>query len=471
MRLVMKFGGSLLGSKEGPARAASIVDHSVKQGNEVVVVVSALGDVTDLLLVASSSATRWNRKQVESFVDGLLQLHERTLTSIGLGEGDGSEARHRLSALLGDLKLTLTGISMLREATHRSTDLVLSFGERLSSVIVAAALANRGMHPLPLTGGEAGIVTDSAFGEANPDFARTRRKSRAKLAPLLSKGTVPVVTGFIARTGTGEITTLGRGGSDLTATILADALRADEVWMWTDVDGILSADPRLVNSARVLDEVSYAEAEEMAMFGAKNMHPLSLVPARRANIPVRIRNGFRPQAPGTLVHGSWKKTAAVAKAVALVGGVGMITVAGESLVGKPGTAAKVFGMLADAGVNVKMISQSVSESNISIVVSKPSLAAAAGALNKGLESAEIGATVRSEPDVSVLSVFGAGMQGTPGVAARVFSAVAREGINVRMIAQGSSETSVSFVVRSRDAVRGLNALHRTLVLGKELRRV
>ena len=465
-RVIMKFGGSLLASRNGPARVASIVESSARRKDEVVVVVSAMGDVTDLLLVASSSATGWGAKETASFVEGLRQVHVGALEKLRLRDEAHRDAARKLAALLDELKLTLTGISILRESTPRSTDLVLSFGERLSSILVSAALKKRGVPATPLTGGEAGIVTDSSFGEANPDFPRTRKSARAKLGPLISKGVVPVVTGFVASSSTGETTTLGRGGSDFTATILADALHATEVWIWTDVDGILSADPRLVKEARVLDEVSYAEAEEMAMFGAKNMHPLSLVPARRAGIPVRIRNGFRPELPGTLVHREERTAAGVAKAVALVGGVGIVTVSGETLVGKPGTAAKVFEILSDARVNVRMISQSVSESNISVVVSKESVKRASAALSRGLARAGMAVTVRSEPDVAVLSVFGAGMKGTPGVAARIFSAIAAAGVNVRMIAQGSSEASVSFAVSSRDGARGLNALHRALVLGE-----
>ena len=460
----MKFGGSLLASPNGPARVASIVKRSVKNNDEVVAVVSALGDVTDLLLVASSSATRWSPSQVTSFVDGLRRVHVRALQKLDLDEAEEGEAVGRLDSPIRELGLTLTGISILREATPRSTDLVLSFGERLSSVVVSSALARKGVPAKALRGGEAGIVTDSSFGEAIPNFSRTRKNVRAKIVPLISKGVVPVVTGFIARSTTGEITTLGRGGSDFTATILADALRADEVWIWTDVDGILSADPRLVKGACVLEEVSYAEAEEMAIFGAKNMHPLSLVPARRANIPVRVRNGFKPNFAGTLVHGDEKMSSGVAKAVGLVAGVGIVTVSGETLVGKPGTAARVFEILASAQINVRMISQSVSESNISVVVAKESLGRASTALSKRLAEAGIVARVKIEHDTSVLSVFGAGMKGTPGVAARVFSAVAGSGVNVKMIAQGSSELSISFVVPSKDAVRALNALHAALVL-------
>ena len=468
MKLVMKFGGSLLGSRGGPSRVASLVERSTRRGDKVVAVVSAMGDVTDLLVVASSSATGWSSTHVSAFVDGLRRVHVSALQRLGLGKDALASAARKIESLTDELKLTLAGISILREATPRSTDVVLSFGERLSSIVVAAALSKRGLAAVPLTGGEAGIVTDSSFGEANPDFPRTRRKVRAKLVPLLSKGTVPVVTGFVARTGTGDITTLGRGGSDFTATILADSLGADEVWIWTDVDGILSADPKLVEGARVLGEVSYAEAEEMAMFGVKNMHPLSLVPARRANIRVRIRNGFRPGLPGTLVRREEKNASGIVKAVALVGDVAMVTVSGESLVGKPGMAAKAFGILGAAGVNIKMISQSVSESSISAVVARASSGAASRALNRGLREAGGAVAVRVDPDVSVLSVFGSGMKGTAGVAARIFSAVAGRGINVMMIAQGSSETSVSFVVRSRDAIGGLNALHGALVLGNEV---
>jgi aspartate kinase len=282
---------------------------------------------------------------------------------------------------------------------------------------------------------------------------------------LVSKGVVPVVSGFIAATPGGDTTTLGRGGSDYTATIVADALGADEVWIWTDVDGIMTADPRIVPGASVVKELSYAEAEEMAFFGAKNMHPLALGPARLAEIPVRIRNGYRPELPGTLIHRVERKKVGVAKAILLVKNVGMLTVSGETLMGKPGTAAQIFRALGDKWVNIIMISQSVSESNISMVVRRESLHKARLALESGRSPSGKGLVVETESDVAVIAAVGAGMKGTPGVAAKVFGAVAKAGINVRMIAQGSSELNISFVVREKDAVKAVEGLHSGLVAG------
>ena len=465
MKVVMKFGGSLLASPGGIPRVSRVISKASKK-MKVVVVISAMDDVTDLLLHAATNARTWDSTQVIHFIDRIRGIHSQPLTEMELRQATYNEAMDHLEELLDDLKLTLSGVSILRELTPRSNDLLLSFGERLSLVVVSAGLRQAGIAIEALTGGDAGIVTDDSFGEAGPEVTKTRRGVREKLLPLLTKGVVPVVAGFIARSETGEMTTLGRGGSDYTATLLADAIAADEVWIWTDVDGILTADPRIVKSARVIEELSYAEAEEMGFFGAKNMHPLALAPARKAGIPVRIRNGFKPDRLGTLINPRERKSSAIAKSVALVGNVGIVTVSGETLVGRPGTAAKIFELLGKAGVNVLMISQSVSESNISAVVRKGSLERAASALSEGLSRVGISAGVKVEPDVSVLAVVGAGMQGTPGIAAKVFSAVAATGVNVRMIAQGSSELNISFVVASRDSEKAVKALHESVVLGK-----
>jgi len=447
LKVVMKFGGSLLASPGGIPRVSRVISKASKK-MKVVVVISALDDVTDLLLHAATNARTWDSTQVIHFIDRIRGIHSQPLTEMELRQATYNEAMDHLEELLDDLKLTLSGVSILRELTPRSNDLLLSFGERLSLVVVSAGLR------------QAGIAIEA------PEVTKTRRGVKEKLLPLLTKGVVPVVAGFIARSETGEMTTLGRGGSDYTATLLADAIAADEVWIWTDVDGILTADPRIVKSARVIEELSYAEAEEMGFFGAKNMHPLALAPARKAGIPVRIRNGFKPDRLGTLINPRERKSSAIAKSVALVGNVGIVTVSGETLVGRPGTAAKIFELLGKAGVNVLMISQSVSESNISAVVRKGSLERAASALSEGLSRVGISAGVKVEPDVSVLAVVGAGMQGTPGIAAKVFSAVAATGVNVRMIAQGSSELNISFVVASRDSEKAVKALHESVVLGK-----
>ena len=464
MKIVMKFGGSLLASEGGISQVARVVAKYHRE-NKVVCVVSALGDITDILLEASQSAKSWKEPQIDRFLRMLRRVHADAMKRARI-RSQIQPATSQINGLLQDLKVVLLGVSMLGELTPRSRDLIVSFGERLSAIVVSSALADREIPTRAMTGGEAGIITDNTFGEAIPVLSRTRRQAGKTLSELLSKGIVPVVTGFIAQSEGGEITTLGRGGSDYTATIIGDAAAADEVWIWTDVDGIMTADPKLVQSARVIEELSYAEAEEMAFFGAKNMHPLALGPVRLRKIPVRIKNGFRPELHGTLIHAREWKSASIAKSVAVVDNVGLLTVSGETLAGRPGTAAKVFQILGENGINIFMISQSVSESNISMIVRRGQLEKASQALSEGLVSHRIKARIQVESDVAVLAVVGAGMKGTPGVAARVFTAVARTGVNVRMIAQGSSELNISFVVKSKDSAKAVRALHGTLVLKK-----
>jgi aspartate kinase len=367
---------------------------------------------------------------------------------------------------LENLRMTLNGVSILGELSPRSRDLILSFGERMAAPVVSAALEAGGIKSRSFTGGEAGIITDDSYGEASPVTALTRKRVLRTLAPLISEGTVPVIAGFIASTKTGDITTLGRGGSDYTATIIADAIGADEVWIWTDVDGIMTADPKLVKGARVLEGTSYPEAEEMAFFGAKNMHPLALGPARSSGIPVRIKNGFRPSLPGTEISARERKSPGVAKAVALVRDVGMITITGESMVGRPGTAAKVFGALGASSINILMISQSASELNMSVVVRRRSLDRAAKVVSSALSRDGVDAKIDTDPDIAIIAAVGSGMRNTPGVGSRILNAVAKAHVNVKMIAQGSTEINLSLVVKESESIKALSALHSAIVLAR-----
>jgi len=458
----MKFGGSLLGFKGGIRRVADIV-ASNRRGNSLVVVVSALGDVTEILLNAAANATKWSRSKISEASEELRRIHGRAVDETSLDPSEKAALRKRLDRMIEELTTTLFGVSILGELSPRSKDMIVSYGERLSAPIVASELLKRGIVSLSLNGGEAGIITDSAFGEASPEMKATRKAVRRSLQRHLSKGEVPVVTGFLARSKRGDITTLGRGGSDYTATVIADALDADEVWIWTDVDGIMTGDPRIVRRPKLLSQLSYAEAEELAFFGAKNMHPLALGPARIARIPVRIRNGLDPNGRGTLVASGERKSEGVVKCVAVVKNVGLLTVSGESLQGKPGIAANVFAALAEQKVNVLMISQSVSEANISMVVRREALRASKEALLRELRKEKLMAGVEVEPNIAVVAAVGAGMRGTRGVAAKVFGAVAKKGINVRMIAQGSSELNISFVVDERRADAAVRALHELVV--------
>jgi len=299
----------------------------------------------------------------------------------------------------------------------------------------------------------------------------TRRQVKERLNPIIKNGTIPVITGYIAATQDGVPTTLGRGGSDYTATIVGVSLEADEVWIWTDVDGIMSADPKIEPSAQTIREVSFMEALEMSHFGAKSMHPKALEPAAGVGLPVRVKNASNPSGPDTLILGEQQmKSRNIVKAITSVRDASMITVSGAGMHGAPGTAAKVLDVLGQNGINILMISQSSSEANISLIVARLNLETAVTALRRSLLGGSLFREITSETDVSVVAAVGAGMKGTPGIAARLFKAVAEKDVNVRMITQGSSELNISFVVREDDLLKSVRALHEEFKLdGKAIR--
>ncbi|MEM3063112.1 MAG: aspartate kinase, partial [Nitrososphaerota archaeon] len=317
------------------------------------------------------------------------------------------------------------------------------------------------------SGGEAGIITDSNFGEAKPLMNVTKYQIRERILPLLDKKIIPIISGFIAFNQEGMITTLGRGGSDYTATIIGSAIKADETWIWTDVDGLMTADPKIVPFAKTLHELSFLEAIEMAVFGAKYMHPKALEPAMEENIPVRIRNLFNQENPGTLITKEVKIIERkIVKAVTSINDVALITVSGIGMIGTPGIAAKIFDTLGKNNINILMISQSVSEANISLIIKRKDLERAITAFETSIFRKDFIQNIETEEDISVIAVVGAGMKGTPGVAARVFNAVAKKGVNVRMIAQGSSELNISFVVKEKDSKKAVQAIHEEFELDK-----
>jgi aspartate kinase len=355
---------------------------------------------------------------------------------------------------------------LLGEVTPKSLDYLLSFGERLSAPIVSFALRDSGLKSVSFTGKQAGIVTDSNFGEAKPLIDTTKLRVSHALEPLLKEGTIPVVTGFIGADQHGNTTTIGRGGSDYTATIVASGVSADEVWLWSDVDGLMTADPRIVPDAQVLREVSFSEAMEMALFGAKYMHPRALEPVMDTKIPIRIRNTFNVKHNGTVItQNASKKSQKIVKSVSAIRHTALIDVSGGGMVGAPGTAARIFDTLAKNRINIMMISQSPSESSISMVLRKTDLDRATTTLELNLLGRVI-KQVNVNDDVAVIAVVGSGMRGIKGVAAKVFSAVARQGVNVIMIAQGSSELNLAFVVRDADCASAVRALHDEFELGK-----
>jgi len=318
-----------------------------------------------------------------------------------------------------------------------------------------------------LSGKDVGIATDSNFGTARPLMELTAHQVKSKLESLLKKNAVPIITGFIAADQNGAVTTLGRGGSDYTATVLGLALDADEIWIWTDVDGLMTADPKIEQSAKTIQEVSYPEAMEMVYFGAKMMHPKAMEAVMNKGTPIKIKNAFKPQEPGTFITKEPKiEPGAVVKAVSFIRKVALITVSGAALVGAPGVAAKLFDLLEEKHANVLMISQGSSEANISFAIPRDTLDDVLNTMEVVLLGRDFIREIKAEDDVCIVALVGAGMKGTPGVAGRIFNAVARKNISIRMIAQGSSELNISFVVKEDVGESAVRALHKEFNLGR-----
>jgi aspartate kinase len=359
----------------------------------------------------------------------------------------------------------LTGIFLLRELTPRSKDLLLSLGERLSAPLMRGALLRKGVKAVDLTGGEVGIITDSTYGNAKPLLNITEVMVKDRLLPILKGGVVPVVTGFIGQDENGVITTLGRGGSDYTATILASALEADEVWIWKDVDGIMTADPKMVASARTISVLSYAEVMEMAYFGAKVLHPLTVTPVQERRIPIRIRSAYNPSNLGTIIKEKGNEGRSV-KAVTSIKDLCIITTGGAGMVGVPSVVARVFSTLAAHNINVQMISQSSSQANISMLVKKADLERALKALKVEFRNGDLVRDINTIPKVAIVAIVGEGMRGTKGIAARMFSAVAEAGANILTIAQGSSELNISFAILEEEMKKTVEAIHKAFGLDK-----
>ncbi|MCP8322002.1 MAG: aspartate kinase [archaeon] len=467
MKLIMKFGGSSVANGDCIKRVAKIISNFVNQGNRLVIIASALEGITDQLLEASEEAKKGNLNYINDFIHKIKERHLKAVKDSIKTESLKEKAMSVVKRNVEELEKVLIGIAYLGDLTPRSLDYVLSFGERLSTPILCYSLLDIGLNSEFLSGKDAGIVTDSNYGEARPLMKLTKYQVRQRLEPMLDKGIIPAVTGYIAATQEGFITTLGRGGSDYSATIIGASLNVDEISIWSDVDGLMTADPKIVPSAKTIPEISFQEAIEMAIFGAKGLHPRALEPAMEEGIPVRIRNTFNTENSGTLIGNEQKvKVGEIVKAVSLIKNVSLINVSGAGMVGVPGTAAKVFDILGKNNVNVLMISQSASEANISFIIKKVSLGKAMSALEIALLGQGIVREVTSEEDICIIAIVGAGMKGTLGVAARVFNAVAKKGINVIMISQGSSEVNISFAVKEKDGEEAVRAIHEEFGLSR-----
>ena len=458
----MKFGGTSVGEAACIQRVADIVESHHAAGDEVAVVVSACSGITDRIIAAADeAATSSEAPAIDEFISAMRERHIRLL------EATAQEYTIEVTGIIDDLLFRLqnilTAVHTLKELTPRSRDYIISFGERLSAPILSAAIRQRGIPSVVLDGAEAGIVTTANHGDARA-LPVSEERIRARVVPLLGEG-VPVIMGFMGATEQGVITTLGRSGSDYSAAIIGAGIDADEIWIWTDVDGVMTSDPRIIQDARVLDEISYLEVMELSYFGAKVLHPRSIEPAMQKDISIRVKNSFRPELPGTLIRRDRHQEKRVVKAIALIEKVALINVNGAQMIGRPGVAKMIFGALADREVNIMMISQGSSEANISLIIDESHLDAALAALTPIVKQGIV-REVTHDRDVVALAVVGAGMAGSPGTGGRIFSALGRAGINVMMISQGSSEVNVSFVVKARDGKHALRVLHDEFRLSK-----
>ncbi|HWR25477.1 MAG TPA: aspartate kinase [Methanosarcina sp.] len=457
MKIVMKFGGTSVGDGKKIRHVAELLKKYHEEGNQIVVVTSALSGVTDRLLEnAIFASTKGKVSLVKEFKTELTNKHHEAVTDAVTDPRVAKEVLQILDIRIDELEKALIGICYLGELTPRSIDYISSYGERLAAPIVSGAVRSFGIASTEYTGGEAGIITSSDYGNARP-LDRTYGLVEKRLACRLGSQVI-VVTGFIGENENGIITTLGRSGSDFTASILGAALKADEIWLWKEVNGIMTTDPRIIPEARTIPQISYAEAMELSYFGANILHPRTIEPAMREHIPVRVKNTFNPEFPGTLVVAEKFQCRHVVKAVSLIKNVALINIAGAEMAGAVGTVARIFTALAKAGVNVVMISQGSSESNLSFVVSEAHAETALEALHAEFNH-EIVKEITSDKNVCVIAVVGAGMAGTPGVAKRVFGALGNSMINIIMISQGSSQYNISFVVRGSDALSAVKTLH------------
>jgi aspartokinase/homoserine dehydrogenase 1 len=462
--LVMKFGGTSVGSPDALRNMAQIVGNTRKDWERAVVVVSAMGGVTDLLLAGTAAAIRGDVDEVRKTITAIAQKHTDAIREGSLDPKTGNA----IEAGIGELKNLYHAVTVLREASPRAMDAIASLGERMSIHIVAGYLNSAGVPAVPLEASTF-LLTDSNFQNASPLMAEIPARARPVFAPFFERHEVPVVTGFIGATPQGVITTLGRGGSDYSAAIVGAAIQADEVWIYTDVDGVMTADPRVAPEARSLPTLSYREISEMAYYGAKVVHPKTIRPCVERQIPLRIKNTFHPDHPGTLILANGRATDGVIKAVTAIRNQTMITVQGGGMMGVPGIAARTFAAVARMGVSVTMITQASSEQSICFSVPGSS----GKSVQDGLEEEFRREIDREDIDaidilenLVIVTVVGSGLRKTHGVSGRIFTALGNTAVNIIAIAQGSSECSISMVVGKNDEITAVLAIH-ALIIAKE----
>lgn len=461
MSLVMKFGGTSVGSAEAIRRTASLIRRSHDAWPEVVVIASAMSGVTDMLLQGANTAAAGDGETYRAIAQSLRHKHRETISELFAGEERGRSLSSEIDAFAGRFEALCNAVLVLGELTPRALDAMSSMGEMMSIRLLAGYLEKMGLGARAVDATEL-VVTDGNFQAAAPLMGPTAAKIDGRLGPLLEDGIVPVVTGFVGATESGVTTTLGRGGSDYSAAIIGQALKAQEVWIWTDVDGVMSADPRLVPEARTIATLSYREVAELAYYGAKVLHPKTIRPVVENDIPLRIKNTFNPEHEGTLIVPAATENDGAIKAVTAITGLSLIIVEGTGMIGVPGIAARTFGAVARGKDSVLLITQASSEQSICFAVPDDTTDRVIASLEAEFAD-ELGRRdidrIWAQRPVAIVTVVGAGIRGTPGIAGRIFGKLGERQVNVIAIAQGSSECSVSMVVDGNAAAEAEMAIH------------
>ena len=457
---VLKFGGTSVGSVKSILSLKRIVENEARR-QPIVVVVSALGGITDQLIATSRLAVSGKDEWRTSF-EQMVDRHHKMIDTIITDPNDRETLFNTVDALFEQLHSIYFGVFLIRDLSKKTQDAIVSYGERLSSNIVATLV--RGSKWMD---SRSFIKTYDIAGKNTLDSALT---NQLVVEAFKDMPRVTLVPGFISTDrDTGEITNLGRGGSDYTAAIIAAALDAEVLEIWTDVDGFMTADPRVIKSAYTIDQLSYVEAMELCNFGAKVIYPPTIYPVCVKNIPIRVKNTFNPSAPGTIIKDKIANDAKPIKGISSINGTSLITVSGLSMVGVIGVNRRIFTALADNGISVFLVSQASSENSTSIGVRNEDAEEAVEVLNHEFASEIANGAMfpmHLESNLATIAIVGENMKHTPGIAGKLFGTLGRSGISVIACAQGGSETNISFVVDSRSLRKSLNVLHDSFFLSE-----
>ncbi|MCK5282571.1 MAG: lysine-sensitive aspartokinase 3 [Nanoarchaeota archaeon] len=438
--IVMKFGGTSVGNAEKIKAVSQIIKLNLDQ--KPVVVCSAVKGVTDMLIEMANTA--FKGESTKDLLRHLKEKHDKIIRELDI-------AKDTATPLLEDIDRLMERVENVRLESTETLDHIQSYGERMSCRIVAAYLSKVGIKAKAHDAFDMGMITNPDFGRAEP-LEHAPEMIKEHMAKM---DHVPVVTGFIGKTTAGEITTLSRGGSDYTASIIGAATDSDEIQIWTDVDGIMSTDPKIVKDAKTIAKLSFDEASELAIFGAKVLHPKSIIPAMEKNIPVRVLNTYNPEGKGTIVTPKAEKTDKVMKAIACKKGISLVNVTSTRMLNAHGYLARVFDIFRDYQKSVDMIS--TSEVSISMTIND------SNGMDKIVKDLEGIAKVKTEDNKAIICVVGEGLKHTKGLAGKVFSTVGKAGVSIEMISQGASEINISFVVDEEDADKTINALHQEFI--------